>query len=242
VITVITRQLHFWHLVKEMLPIQRSTLNQDWWAGFHATTHLERVHYLERRGTNASTIIFWIHLNMTFFGLYKTRSVIMQSTKAFDGTLALKEIAMSLYLTGTDTRREAYDFDRESQKLVHKESSNSEAIRVCGISESQVDSKNEFLLTFCEDLLSVERSENGDEVYIVSKPSASLTNKTVYSTHSGHKSDFFGQPVCFNVADDKGKTTGGGAGGPSSRIGKLLSLSSFHETVYVLALRIRRIV
>lgn len=228
--------------MKEMLPSQRSTLNPDWWAGFHATTHLERVHYLERRGTNASTLIFWIHLNMTFFGLYKTRSVIMQSTKTFDGTLALKEIAMSVYLTGTDTRREAYDFDRESQKFVLKESSKSETIEVCGISESQVDSRNEFLLTFCEDLLTIERSENGNEEYIVNKPSPSLTNKTVYSTHSGHKSDFFGQPVCFNVADDKGKTTGGGGGGRSSRIGKLLSRSAFEETCYMLAFRIKVIV
>ena len=157
--SVVTRQLHFWHLVNDMSSNARNRLTTGWWQGFHDYTHQDRKSYLEQRGTNASTIIFWIHLNMTFFGLYTTRSVIMQQTKDFDGALALKEIGIALFLVATDTRRAAYEEDAESHTFIYKNlKPPEESIAVCVLSASQLDSRNQFLLFFCEDLLELKES------------------------------------------------------------------------------------
>jgi len=178
----------------------KKALTPEYWSAFYEESHVARVRFLELRGTNASTIIFWIHLNMTYMGLYPTRHVIMQQVKGFDGTLALKEIAMALFLTATDTRRTMYRFDREKNSFLYMESLSpalTDQIEVCGLSASQVDPKNEFLLNYCEDLLAV-RSTDGVESYEVSAPSASVTNENIKGV-SGRKNAFFGKPVCFTV-------------------------------------------
>ena len=204
--SVVTRQLHFWHLINEMNANARTKLTKEWWKGFHDHTHQERKRFLEPRGTNASTMIFWIHLNMTFFGLYTTRSVIMQSTKDFDGSLALKEIGMTLFLIATDTRRAAYEEDAESQEQIHKNvKPPEESIAVCGLSASQLDPRNQFLLSYCGDLLQLNQSANGEEFYTVSAPCKSLTNKFLNGKpgSNGHKSMFVGQPICFTINEDQ---------------------------------------
>lgn len=213
---VVTRQLHFWHLVYEMSTHARAALTTVWWQGFHEQTHQDRTRFLEARGTNASTIIFWIHLNMTFFGLYTTRSVILQQTKHFDGALAMKEIGIALFLVATDTRRSAYEEDYESHAQIYKNVKQPEdLIAVCGLSASQLDPRNEYLLNFCEDLLEVKKSAQGAEFYKVSTPCKSLTNDLVYGKtgSNGHKSMFFGQPICFSKVEevnDIQSTRGGG--------------------------------
>ena len=201
VVLVATRQLHFWHLVNEMSTIQRSSINNLWWDGFHKQTHSERIRYLEAHGTNASTYIFWIHLNMSFFGLYKAKCVMMRLTKGFNGTLAMKEIAMALFLTATDTRREAYYEDYESHVQVYKpDSPPTDSIIVCGLSASQVDTRNQFLLSYCEDMLTLHKNDEGEESYKVAPPSKSLTNVLVNGKDgsNGSKSMFWGQPIFFS--------------------------------------------
>lgn len=197
---VVTRQLHFWHLVNEMSTSARSSIAKAWWDNFHCQPHPERVRFLEARGTNASTIIFWIHLNMTFFGLYKNRFVIMRPTKGFDGALAMKEIAMALFLTATDTRRESYKEDDESHVQIYKpDTQPADSILVCGLSASQVDPRNQFLLSFCEELITLHENDEGGEYYQVKPPCKSLTNNSVSGIDgsNGRKHMFFGEPICF---------------------------------------------
>ena len=199
--TVVTRQLHFWHMINEMSSQGRTALTTEWWQGFHECTHQDRNRFLEVRGTNASTIIFWIHLNMTFFGLYTTRSVILQQTKNFDGALALKEIGMAVFLVATDRRRAAYEEDSESHAQVYKNvKPPEESIPVCGLSASQLDPRNQYLLTYCEDLLELKQNDQGAEFYKVSAPCKSLTNDLVFGKTgiNGHKSMYFGQPLRFS--------------------------------------------
>ena len=214
--SVVTRQLHFWHLVNEMSSNARTKLTTVWWKGFHDYTHQDRKSYLEQRGTNASTVIFWIHLNMTYFGLYTTRSVIMQQTKDFDGALALKEIGIALFSVATDTRRAAYEEDAESHSFIYKNvKPPEESIAVCGLSASQLDPRNQFLLSFCEDLIEPVKSAENEESYKLSAPCKSLTNKLLNGKagSNGHKSMFFGQPICFSDNGDRNHSLPARGGG-----------------------------
>ena len=107
---------------------------------------------------------------------------------------------MALFLTATDTRRNMYQYDREKNSFLYKESLSpalTDQIEVCGLSASQVDPRNEFLLNYCEDLLAL-RSTDGVESYEVNAPSASVTNENIKGV-SGRKNAFFGKPVCFTV-------------------------------------------
>ena len=202
VVLTVTRQLHFWYLVNEIPVTARGTvLNSVWWDGFHKTPHSERVTFCEKNGANASTIIFWIHLNMTYFGLYTTSFVVMRKTKRFDGALAMKEIAMALYVTATDTNKEAYKEDEETKRRIYKPHSEpTDSIAVCGLGASQVDKRNEFLLSYCEELLTVHKNVEGEEIYKIAAPCRKLTNELVFGIKgsNGRKIEIGGQPACFS--------------------------------------------
>jgi hypothetical protein len=129
----------------------------------------------------------------------------MRQTKGYNGTLAMKEIAMALYLTATNTRREACYEDYESHVQVYKpDSPPTDSILVCGISASQVDQRNEFLLNFCEGMLTLHKNDQGEESYKVAPPCKSLTNVLVNGKDgsNGRKSMFWGQPICFSNNDE----------------------------------------
>ena len=128
----------------------------------------------------------------------------MQQTKDFDGALALKEIGIALFLVATDTRRAAYEEDAESHAQIYKNvKPPEESIAVCGLSASQLDPRNQFLLSYCWDLLQLNQSANGEEFYTVSAPCKILPNKFLNGKagSNGHKSMFVGQPICFSNED-----------------------------------------
>jgi hypothetical protein len=130
--------------------------------------------------------------------------------------LALKEIGIALFLVATDTRRAAYEEDAESHAFIYKNvKPPEESIAVCGLSASQLDPRNQYLLSFCDDLLELDRSAENEEFYKMSAPCKSLTNKLLNGKpgSNGHKSMFFGQPICFSKNDDRNHSQPARGGG-----------------------------
>ena len=86
---------------------------------------------------------------------------------------------------------------------------------MCGLSASQLDPRNQLLLSFCDDLLELDRSAENEEFYKMPAPCKSLTNKLLNGKagSNGHKSMFFGQPICFSNNEDRNHSRPARGGG-----------------------------
>lgn len=193
VIKLGTKLAAFWYETRGMTTHVRKHLPLAWWTEFHGKPHLDRVHFLEENDCTVWSLIFILHMNMTYLGCYGCDEVIKINQKKFDGETALKEIGMLVYLAAVDNRRTAYTFDAEHNAYVYAPPAPAEddmppTVAVCGLHPSVLDERNRPLLNFLEGMY--KKCAVADE-YELQAPLTALTSK---GSH-GMKGEFPGSPV-----------------------------------------------